>query len=93
VAGVLRQEWAEFGAHTVERCSGSNRRVPRSDHFRRAEQHDTQACVDTRRPLDREYVTAAEHRSENVAFGAFSCATVPISSEGGPAKWLKIKNL
>ena len=32
-------------------------------------------------------------RSENVAFDAFSCATVPISSEGGPAKWLKIKNL
>ena len=25
-------------------------------------------------------------RSENVAFGAVSCATVPISSEGGPAK-------
>jgi hypothetical protein len=38
------------------------------------------------KPLDR-------HRSENVAFGAFSCATAPISSEGGPAKWLKIKNL
>jgi hypothetical protein len=33
------------------------------------------------------------HRSENVAFDAFSCATVPISSEGGPAKWLKNKNL
>ena len=26
-------------------------------------------------------------RSENVAFHAVSCATVPISSEGGPAKW------
>jgi hypothetical protein len=33
------------------------------------------------------------HRSENVAFDAFSCATVPVLSEGGPAKWLKIKNL
>jgi hypothetical protein len=33
------------------------------------------------------------HRSENVAFDAVSCATVPISNEGGPAKWLKIKNL
>src|SRR5208282_1570133 len=33
------------------------------------------------------------HRSENVAFDAFSCATVPVSSEGGPAKWLKNKNL
>ncbi len=32
------------------------------------------------------------HRSENVAFDAFSCATVPVSSEGGPAKWLKNKN-
>src|SRR5882757_8389575 len=31
------------------------------------------------------------HRSENVAFDAYSCATVPISSEGGPAKWLKNK--
>jgi hypothetical protein len=31
-------------------------------------------------------------RSENVAFGAFSCATLPSSSEGGPAKWLKNKN-
>jgi hypothetical protein len=35
----------------------------------------------------------AWHRSENVAFGAVSCATVPVSSEGGPAKWLKNKNL
>ena len=26
------------------------------------------------------------HRSENVAFDAVSCATVPISNEGGPAK-------
>jgi hypothetical protein len=33
------------------------------------------------------------HRSENVAFDAVSCATVPVSSEGGPAKWLKNKNL
>ena len=33
------------------------------------------------------------HRSENVALDAFSCATVPVLSEGGPAKWLKIKNL
>jgi hypothetical protein len=32
-------------------------------------------------------------RSENVAFDAISCATVPVSSEGGPAKWLKNKNL
>jgi hypothetical protein len=29
------------------------------------------------------------HRSENVALDAFSCATVAISSEGGPAMWLK----
>ena len=33
------------------------------------------------------------HRSENVAFDAFSCATVPVLSEGGRAKWLKNKNL
>jgi hypothetical protein len=33
------------------------------------------------------------HRSENVAFDAVTCATVPILSEGGPAKWLKNKNL
>jgi hypothetical protein len=33
------------------------------------------------------------HRSENVALDAVSCATVPSSSEGGPAKWLKNKNL
>jgi hypothetical protein len=33
------------------------------------------------------------HRSKNVAFHAFSCATVPVLSEGGPAKWLKNKNL
>jgi hypothetical protein len=33
------------------------------------------------------------HRSGNVAFDAVSCATVPISSEGGPDKWLKIKIL
>ena len=33
------------------------------------------------------------HRSENVAFDAVSCATVPVLSEGGPAKWLKNKNL
>ena len=33
------------------------------------------------------------HRSENVAFDAISCAAVPVSSEGGPAKWLKNKNL
>ena len=32
-------------------------------------------------------------RSKNVAFDAFSCAMVSISSEGGPAKWLKINNL
>jgi hypothetical protein len=32
-------------------------------------------------------------RSENVAFDAVSCATVPVLSEGGPAKWLKNKNL
>jgi hypothetical protein len=35
----------------------------------------------------------AGHRSGNVAFDAFSCATVPVLSEGGPAKWLKNKNL
>jgi hypothetical protein len=33
------------------------------------------------------------HRSENVAFDAVSCATVPVSSEGWLAKLLKIKNL
>ena len=33
------------------------------------------------------------HRSENETFGAVSCATVPVLSEGGPAKWLKNKNL
>ena len=33
------------------------------------------------------------HRSENVALDAFSCATVPVLSEGGPAKWLKNKSL
>jgi hypothetical protein len=33
------------------------------------------------------------HRSENVAFDAFSCATVHSLSEGEPAKWLKNKNL
>jgi hypothetical protein len=33
------------------------------------------------------------HRSENVAFDAVSCATVPVLSKGGPAKWLKNKNL
>jgi hypothetical protein len=33
------------------------------------------------------------NRSRNVAFDAVSCATVPISREGGPAKWLKNKNL
>jgi hypothetical protein len=32
-------------------------------------------------------------RSENVALDAISCATVPVLSEGGPAKWLKNKNL
>jgi hypothetical protein len=32
-------------------------------------------------------------RSKYVAFGAFSCATVPVLSEGGPAKLLKNKNL
>src|SRR5208283_744067 len=35
----------------------------------------------------------SRHRGENVAFDAFSCATVRVSSEGGPAKWLKNKNL
>jgi hypothetical protein len=38
-------------------------------------------------------ITDPWHRRENVAFDAFSCATVPDSSEGGPAKWLKNKNL
>jgi hypothetical protein len=32
------------------------------------------------------------HRSENVALDAVSCATVPVLSGGGPAKWLKNKN-
>lgn len=31
-------------------------------------------------------------RSENVAFRAFPCVWVPGSSEGGPFKWLKLKN-
>ena len=35
----------------------------------------------------------AWHRSENVALDAFSCATVSVLGEGGPAKWLKNKNL
>jgi hypothetical protein len=35
----------------------------------------------------------AWHRRENVAFDAFSCTTEPGSSAGGPAKWLKNKNL
>jgi hypothetical protein len=35
----------------------------------------------------------AWHCSENVAFDAFSCATVPVLSEGGPAKWLKNNSL
>jgi hypothetical protein len=35
----------------------------------------------------------AWHRSKNVAFDAISCAMVPVLGEGGPAKWLKIKNL
>jgi len=48
--------------------------------------HGCSSIGDTRASEDR-------HRSENVAFDALSCATVPISSEGGPAKWLKIKNL
>ena len=34
-----------------------------------------------------------DERSKNVALGAVSCAFVPILSEGGPAKWLKNKNL
>jgi hypothetical protein len=33
------------------------------------------------------------HPGENAAFDAASCATVPVLSEGGPAKWLKNKNL
>jgi hypothetical protein len=37
--------------------------------------------------------TNPNQRSKNVAFGAFSCATVPVLSEGGPAKLLKNKNL
>jgi hypothetical protein len=36
--------------------------------------------------------SVCRHRSKNVAFDAFSCATVPTSSKGGPAKLLKIKN-
>ena len=34
----------------------------------------------------------SRHRSENVAFDAFSCATVPVLSESGPANLLKNKN-
>ena len=45
-------------------------------------------CV-VRQRFDR---AGTEHRSENVAFDAVSCATVPVLSEGGPAKWLKNKN-
>ena len=32
-------------------------------------------------------------RSENVVLDAFSCAIVPELEEGGPSKWLKLKNL
>ena len=32
-------------------------------------------------------------RSKNVAFDAFWCALVPVSREGGPANWLKDKDL
>jgi len=38
-------------------------------------------------------IANAWHRSENVAFDAVSRAAVPVLSEGGPAKWLKNKNL
>jgi hypothetical protein len=38
-------------------------------------------------------VDCSWHRSKNVAFDAVSCATVPSLSEGGPAKWLKNKNV
>jgi hypothetical protein len=34
-----------------------------------------------------------QERSVNVAFGAFSCAFMPVASEGGPANWLKNKEL
>ena len=37
--------------------------------------------------------TNPNQRIKNVAFTAFLCATVPVLSEGGPAKWLKNKNL
>jgi hypothetical protein len=45
--------------------------------------------------LHRVYYThhANWHRSKNAAFDALSCTTVPVSREGGPAKWLKNKNL
>ena len=39
------------------------------------------------------YTHGQQQRSKNVAFDALSCATVPVLSEGGPAKWLKNKNL
>ena len=36
---------------------------------------------------------APTERSENVAFGAFSCAFMPLFREGGPVKWLINKDL
>src|SRR5260221_9716147 len=67
-------------SHTTERCSGSNRGVPRADHHRCAGQRDSQARMDTGRPLGQEFVASLGHRRKNVAFDAFSCATVPARS-------------
>jgi len=68
-------------SHTAERCSASNRGVPRADH-RCAGQRDSQARMDTGRALGQEFVASLAHRSKNVAFDAFSCATVPARSSG-----------
>ena len=52
----------------------------------------TRSIIWSKEPLSI-YDGGTWHRSENVAFDAVSCATVPVLSEGGPAKWLKNKNL
>ena len=39
------------------------------------------------------YKVQSCQRSENVAFGAFWCAFMPLFREGGPAKWLINKDL
>lgn len=43
------------------------------------------AAADTRASQQSGTVIGVKHRSKNVAFDAVSCATVRVSSEGGPA--------